>query len=56
MCILIHTVAKMDHAPTPYSIIAVVWNGIEHRECIGVGEKTKQQLSNWVGSSKGGEQ
>ena len=54
MCILIHTVAKMDHALTPYFIIAAVWNGIDHREYIGGGEKTKQQLSNWVGSGKGG--
>ena len=27
VCILIHTVAKMDHALTPYFIIAAVWNG-----------------------------
>ena len=55
MCILIHTVAKLDHALTPYFIIAAVWNDMEHRECIGGGEKTKQQLSNWVGLSRGGE-
>ena len=40
--ILIHTAAKMDHALTSYFIIAAVWNGMEHRECIGGGEKTKQ--------------
>ena len=56
MCILIHTVAKSDHALTPYFIIAAIWDGMEHRECIGGGEKTKQQPSNWVGSGKGGEQ
>ena len=44
----------MDHALTPYVIIAAVWNGIEHRECIGGGEKTKQQLSDGVGLGKGG--
>ena len=42
VCILIHTVAKMDHALTSYFIIAAVLNGMEHRECIGGGEKTKQ--------------
>ena len=46
MCILIHIVAKMDHALTPYFIIAAVWTGMEHRKCIGGGEKTKQKLSN----------
>ena len=56
MCILIHTVAKMDHALTSYFIIAAVWNGMEHRECIGGGEKIKQKLSNWLGLGKGGEQ
>ena len=44
----------MDHALTSYFIIAAVWNGMEHRECIGGGEKTKQQLSNWLGLVKGG--
>ena len=56
VCILIHTVAKMDHALAPYFIIAAVWKGMEQRECIGGGEKTKQKLSNWVGLGKGGEQ
>ena len=42
VCILIQTVAKMDHALTSYFIIAAVWNGMKHRECIGGGEKTKQ--------------
>ena len=56
MCILINTVAKMDHALSPYFIIAAVWNGMEHRECIGGGEKTKQKISNWLGLGKGGEQ
>ena len=60
LCTLIHTVAKMDHTFTSYFIIAAVWTGMEHRECIGGGEKTKQKLSNWVGwervgsSDKGG--
>ena len=54
MCILIHTVGKMNHALTSYFIIAAVWNGMEHRECIGGGEKTKQKLSNMVGLGKGG--
>ena len=56
MCILIHTVAKIDQALTSYFIIAAVWNGMEHRECIGGGEKTKQKLSYWMGLGKGGEQ
>ena len=56
MCILIHTVAKMDHALSPYFIIAAVWNDMEHRECIGGSEKTKQKISNWLGLGKGGEQ
>ena len=59
MCILIHTVAKMDHALSPYFIIAAVWNGMEHRECIGGGEKTKKKyLIGWgwvrMGSSYNG--
>ena len=50
----------MDHALTPYFIIAAVWNGMEHRECIGGGEKTKQKNligCGWVrvgSSDKGG--
>ena len=56
MCISIHTVAKIDHALTSYFITAAVWNGMEHRECIGETEKTKQKLSNWLGLGKGGEQ
>ena len=44
----------MDHALSPYFIIAAVWNGMEHREYIGGGDKTKQKLSNWVGLGKGG--
>ena len=56
MCILIHVVAKMDNAMTPYFIIAAVWTDMEHRECIGGGEKTKQQLSNWLGLGKVGEE
>ena len=56
MCILIHTVAKMDHTLASYFIIAAVWIGMEHRECICGGERTKQKLSNWLGLGKGGEQ
>ena len=44
----------MDHASTPYFIVAAVWNSMEHRECIGGGEKTKQQLSNWWGWVRAG--
>ena len=55
MCILIHTVAKMDHALTSYFIIAAVWNGTEHRECIGGGEKTKQKTIKLLGWGKSGE-
>ena len=59
VCILINTVAKMDHALTSYFIIAAVWNGMEHRECIGGGEKTTQNYligRGWVrvGSSDKG--
>ena len=43
----------MNHALTPYFIIAAVWTSMEHRECIDGGEKTKQQLSYWVGLGKG---
>ena len=56
VCILIHTIVKMDYALTPYFIIAAVWNGMEHRECIGGDEKTKHKLSNLVELAKGGEQ
>ena len=46
----------MVHALTSYFIIAAVWIGMEHRECIGGGEKTEQKLSNWLGLGRGGEQ
>ena len=42
----------MDHALSPYFIIAAVWNGMEHRECIGGGEKTTKTTKSLLAKKK----